>query len=164
MADVRIPTGFCPIITSYTGSGPGGVSMTEVEGGPHRFALAWDRGPMQFALTMRLTPRAYEVWSHFYLNIIDKGAITFAMPLDSGLGMVDHDVNIIPDSYSVTRVSQNTDVSFTVMAEPGVYAFTDEESQEVIDEWEREQRVPNLKRLLDRLAIFSNQDVMVLND
>ncbi len=164
MADpLRLPSGFCPIISAYSGSGPGGVSRTEIEGGYPRYALAWDGGVMQIALTLRLTEEEMAVWSHFF-KMIRKGAEQFVCPIDTGLGMNDHLVNIVPDSYSTNRVGLGTDVSFTVDVEPEVYQFSDEESLEILAAWELQYTNPNLNRLLKRLEISANYDVQALNE
>lgn len=164
MADpIRLPSGFCPIISNYQGAGPGGVFRSEVEGGYPRYALSWDGGVMQFTLTLRLSTEELEVWTHFY-RVVKKGAEQFILPLDSGLGMSDHLANIVPDSYSTARNGTFTDVSFTVDVEPEVYKYTEEESLEVLAAWELQYSMPNLLRLLNRLEISANYDVQALNE
>ncbi|AHG63195.1 hypothetical protein [Advenella mimigardefordensis] len=164
MADpLRLPSGFCPIISAYSGSGPGGVSRSEVEGGYPRYSLIWDGGVMQIALTLRLAQDELFVWAHFF-RLIKKGAEQFICPIDTGLGMNDHLVNIVPDSYSTTRNGLFTDVSFTVDVEPEVYKSTEEQSMDIVQAWEVIQQYPMMLRALKRLEISANYDVQALNE
>lgn len=158
---VRIPTGFQPVAAGYGFQGPGGVNRTAVAGGAPRYALAWDRGPSLFSVSMVLTATQLSVWQVFYHQVLKKGAITFAMPLDSGFGLADHDCNITPDSYRVARTGGPiSTVSFTVEATSQAYDFSAAGSQVLLDLWETygEYSWP----LLARLAQFANVNTNVL--
>lgn len=120
----RLPNGFIPTVSQgYSYQGPNGVMESEVGGGMPRYALDYDRGVQQFDVTFVLNPLEHQVFTHFYHNTIKKGAIGFDMPLNSGTGVVDHSVNIVPGTYSVTFADVNVIVvSFSVKAESQAYA------------------------------------------
>lgn len=136
MPVIRIPSGFEPVVQGYGFKGPGGVKRTMVAGGLPRYALDWDRGSSEFNVALVMTAAKFAVWTAFYHLIIKKGSITFTMPLDSGLGLQDHDCNILPDSYMATRTNGPiTTVTFSVDATPRIYETTAAEAQELIDFW-----------------------------
>lgn len=158
MAAIQIPTGFVPVVQGYGMKGPGGVRRTDVAGGSPRYGLEWDRGFSQFNVAMVMTEVKFAIWTTFYHLIIKKGSITFSMPLDGGLGVQDHDCNIIPDSYTATRTDGRvTTVTFSVDASPRIYDITPADGQTLIDFW-------NLygedgSALLARIALFATVDL-----
>lgn len=162
MADIKFPRSFCPLVKDYTGGDMGGVSQTDVEGGSPRFALDYDRGVQPFTVTLALTREKYRIWALFYHRIIKRGAVPFDMPLDSGFGTEPHTVNIVKDSYSESRTTRHRFISFTVLAEPKAYDVSVEDAQAEIDFWNEYGERGGA--LLNRLAIFANQDVLVLQD
>ena len=125
--------------------------------------MAWDRSTQLFQVTLMLTKERFSIWNVFYLRKIKKGAISFIIPIDSGLGVEDHICNIQADSYSVTLTSGTVyAVAFTVEAEAAsTYNLTDDEVDGILDL--NDASGGNPKRLLDRLAIFANFDTNVLN-
>lgn len=156
-----MPNGFQPVIAGYGFGAPGGVMRTEVAGGSPRYALDWDRGPQQFAVTMILPPDKFSVFTAWFHHIIKKGAITFTMPLDSGFGLQAHDCNIVPGSYSATRVNgQVTSVAFSVDATSRAYDMTAAEAQTMVDVWN--QYGTGSGALLARIARFATVDTNVL--
>ena len=158
---IRIPNGFIPIVQGYGLKGPGGVRRTEVAGGMPRFALEWDRGAMQFSVAMILSATKFSVWTAFYHLIIKKGSITFTMPLDSGLGLQDHDCNIVPDSYAATRTNgQLTTVTFSIDAAPRVYDLSATDAQAMIAVWNMYGE--NGGATLAAIDQFANHDSNVL--
>lgn len=163
MANPRIPAGMCPTVANYSTTGPGGVWRTELDGGPSRYALQYDRGVQQFSVTLILKPDAYQAWTLFYLHIIKKGSLTFDMPLDSGQGSELHACNIVPGSYSTTRTGGwLTVVSFVVEAEASAYQMSAADAQAIIDFYNAGGGVESSK-LLERIAQFANRDSNVLD-
>lgn len=158
MAVPRIPSDMCPLVNGYQIGAAGGVMRTPVGGGRPRYALDWDRGVQQFQVTLLLDQTQFMAWSIFYHRTIKKGAISFEMDIDSGLGAEPHVVNIVPDSYSVVPTGGIfRSVSFIVEAESRVYDLTDEEAQGIVDLYE-EYGSAGLWRLLSRLEQFANVD------
>lgn len=163
MTTPSIPTGFKPVIQGYSIGAAPGVMRTEVAGGAPRYALEYDRGTQAFQVTLVLDAMAFSVWTAFYHHVIKKGAITFAMPIDSGFGLQEHDCNIVPGSYSAVRAGgQITAVSFVVDAEARVYTdFTVDDAEGLIDLWN--EYGPGTDELLARLAQFATVDTLVLD-
>ena len=129
-----MPAGFAPTVAGYGFGGPGGVLRDDVAGGATGQAMEWGRGPQQFSCTLILTPEKFAIWTVWFHRLINKGARTFSMRLDSGFGTDDHDATIIPGSYSTTRTGGiATVVSFLVEAESKVYEFSAEVAQMMID-------------------------------
>jgi hypothetical protein len=123
---ITIPQGMAPIVSGYSQGAPGGVDRVDVAGGRGRFVTNWDRGTQQHACRLVLDKLQYSVWSAFYLYSIAKGALAFAMPLDSGLGLRPHVVNVVPGSYSVSHEGGAlVFIDFTVETTSGVYALSD---------------------------------------
>ena len=118
--------------------------------GFHDVALACTAGHLQ-------------VWELFYLRIIKKGALAFEMPLDSGTGLEQHLVNIIPNSVNTTETDGNNFVvTFQVEAESKIYDFTDEGAEFILSYWEDYGDLGGLGDLSDRLAEFVLSDTLVL--
>ena len=162
MTTPRIPDGFCPIVSSYSFGGPGGVMRTDVAGGAARYALTWDRGTQNFNVTLILSLDHFSVWNAFYHHVIKKGAITFEMDIDSGFGLQAHSCNIVPDSYTATLTAgTHMSVVFVVEAESRAYDLTVQEAQDMVDV--HNATSGQARSIYDRLAIFANQDANVLN-
>lgn len=163
MSNPHIPIGFKPLIEGYNIGGPSGVLRTQVEGGLARSAMDYDRGPQRFAVVMNMSAQKFSVWNYFFLKLIDKGAISFYMPIDSGTGLVDHLCTMDPTTYSAGRagISQYWRVSFAVDAESPIFDATDDEAQAVVDLWNGYGESSDA--LLRRLEQFANVDTTVLD-
>lgn len=121
-----MPAGLVPTVAAYSHDGPGGVLRTEVAGGPARYTLDYDWGTQRFSVTLMLDAGQLMLWVLFYTRTIKKGAVRFGMRLDSGLGTAEHQVNIVPGSYSTTRTGGiATLVSFVVETENAAYGLSD---------------------------------------
>lgn len=161
MPTPTIPTGFKPVIQGYSIGSPDGVRQTDVAGGLPRNGLEWDRGRQAFQVTMVMPAEKFAVWSVWFLHIIKKGAYAFVMPLDSGLGMQDHECLMVPGSYSAVRAGgQITSVSFTVLAQSLIHDISAGDAQALIDLWE--EYAGSYDGLLARIAQFANVDTLVL--
>lgn len=157
-----IPKGLAPVVSGYSFGGPGGVNRTEVAGGAPRYGLDWDRGAQTFNVTLILDDLQFSVWTLFYHHAIKKGAISFDMPLDSGMGQQTHTVNIVPGSYNAARTSGTvTVVSFSVEAESTAYQFGADEAEIALELYSQYGR--QMTALFDRLTLFANRDTNALD-
>lgn len=120
-----MPNGLVPLVSGLSSEAPEGVSRTEVAGGPARYRLEWARGRQRFGVKLALDSGLLLVWTAFYHHIIKKGAIAFDMRLDSGLGVMPHNVHILPGSYSLVASGGNYVATFTVECESAVYGLSD---------------------------------------
>ena len=115
-----LPRDLYPVTSpsGYSYASAQGVHMTQVEGGFNRYAMDFDRGTRVYNVALACTAGHLLVWELFYLRIIKKGALAFEMPLDSGTGLEQHLVNIIPNSVNTTETDGNNFVvTFQVEAE-----------------------------------------------
>lgn len=162
MTTINLPRDLYPVTSpsGYSHGAAGGVSRTQVEGGFNRYALEYDRGVQLFNVALACTASHYQVWTLFFYNIIKKGALSFNMPLDSGAGLQQHEVNIIPQSVNVTETDGNNFVvTFQVEADSSAYDFDDEATEAVLSIWETRGDVGEF---IDRLAEFVLEDTLVL--
>lgn len=121
-----LPNGLAPIVAAYSHNTPGGVLRTDVAGGPARYTLEWAKGTQRHSVTLILDKLQYSVWSAFYTHTIQKGALAFDLPLDTGFGTAAHSCNIVPGSYSATLTSGTAyAVAFAVDTISAAYALTD---------------------------------------
>lgn len=158
----KIPAGLCVAAQGYGFGGPTGARRTDVAAGRGRYGLNYYGGTSQFAVTLVLTDDQMRIWSLFYHRKIALGTLPFAMDLDSGMGVQPHECNILPDSYQAALNQTVWTVSFNIEAKASAY----EEDEGVLDleleYWENTQEL--LGPMLDRLTIFANDDVLVLNN
>ncbi len=158
----RIPNGIEPIVAGYSFGGPGGAMSTAVAGGMSRYALDYDRGTQRVNVALLCIGLQFQVWSVFFHQVIKKGTIAFTMPLETGLGKLDHLVNIVPETYQVSDVNSfTTSVVFTVETESSVYALDDAGAAAFIDLFNAYGS--DMQALLARLAQFANVDTLVLS-
>lgn len=156
-----MPSGIQPIASGYSFGAPGGVRRSDVAGGIARYALEWDGGVQTFSITLLLTRTEFSVWNAFFHRKIDKGAVAFTMPLDSGFGLQPHLVNIVPGTYTVAEVNvAMASVRFDVEAESQAYLLDDDEADALLAMHEAYR--DGIQSLLDRLATFANGDTNVL--
>ena len=162
MTAINLPRDLYPVTSpsGYSHGSAGGVNRTEVEGGFNRYALSYDRGVQLFNVALACTASHYQIWTLFFYNIIKKGALSFNMPLDSGAGLQQHEVNIIPQSVNVAETDGNNFVvTFQVEADSSAYDFDDEATETVLSIWETSGDVGEF---IDRLAEFTLEDTLVL--
>ena len=159
----RIPSGMCVSVSPYSFGSPAGLMRTDLEGGVGRYGLSYDRGTQTFNVTLMLTLERFTIWNAFFLRKISRGAITFLMEIDSGMGPEDHRCNILPGTYTATLTSGTMyAVAFQVEAEAySTWNMTDAEIDALLELNEITDGFP--RRLLDRLAQFANVDTNVLN-
>lgn len=162
MTTPSLPRGLRVVASPHSQTIAGGVERTALEGGPARYALAFDRGPQQFNVAMVLTGLEFQVWTLFLHRVILKGAVSFTMPLDSGMGMEPHVVNIVPGTYQATRLGgEMHSVTFQVEAESQAYEPTDADVTAMLELYE--EYGEELPELFGRLARFALFDTRVLD-
>ncbi|MFZ3193755.1 MAG: hypothetical protein WA154_11200 [Moraxellaceae bacterium] len=158
-----IPNGLIPVTapSGYSFAGPGGVTRTEVEGGSPRTALSYDRGQQSFSVALVCSIEEFRMWTLFYHHVIKKGAISFDMSLDSGMGVATHTVTMFPESYQANCTNGSTwIVTFQVSAESGAYAYDSEAAALVLEYYDAGV---DLSLLLAALETFSTVDSDVLD-
>ena len=157
-----IPAGLCVAAQSYGFGGPTGGRRTEVAAGRGRYGLNYYGGTSQFAVSLVLTEPQMRVWSLFYYRKIALGTLPFALDLDSGTGIQPHECNILPDSYQATLNQTVWVISFNIEAKATAYEVDQEAIDLELEYWENTGQL--LGPMLDRLTIFANQDVRILNN
>ena len=158
----KIPAGLCIAANGYGFSGPTGGRRSDVAGGRGRYGLNYYGGTSQFAVTLILTPDQLRAWTLFYQRRIALGTLPFEMGLDSGLGILPHECNILPDSYQASKNQTLWAVSFNVEAKSSAYDLGQPVADLELDYWESTEQ--ELGPRIDRLTIFANQDVLILNN
>lgn len=120
-----LPNELTPQVQSYALASPVGVLATEVAGGPNRYRLDYARGLQQASVSLVLDATQLSIWNAFYYKLIAKGATPFTMPLDTGLGLASHSVQIVPGSHSISSMDSCWQVAFAVDTIASVYALSD---------------------------------------
>jgi hypothetical protein len=134
MPIATIPNGLKPIAEGYSIGDMGGVMETEVSGGFSRYALDYARGVHAFSITILVNSIQLSVWTAFYHHVIKKGAYPFYMQLNSGVGVMQHVCNIIPNSQNITHAGGDVMViSFAVKAENSVYEMSNSDAVTIVD-------------------------------
>lgn len=157
-----IPAGLCVAANGYSFSGPTGARRTDVAAGRGRYGLNYYGGTSQFAVSLVLTPDQFRVWTLFYHRKIALGTLPFAMDLDSGTGIQPHECNILPDSYQASKNQTLWAVTFNVEAKASAYEVDGTVIDLELEYWDNTGQ--RLGPMLDRLTIFANSDVLVLNN
>lgn len=157
-----IPAGLCVAANGYSFSGPTGGRRTDVAAGRGRYGLNYFGGTSQFAVSLILTPDQFRVWTLFYHRKIALGTLPFAMDLDSGMGIQPHECNILPDSYQASKNQTVWAVAFNTEARASAYDLDQTVSDLELEYWDSAGQF--LGPMLDRLTIFANQDVLILNN
>jgi hypothetical protein len=94
------------------------VFQTPTQGGVARQALKYTLEPVPFILNFSLSDNGYAALLNFYDAVINHGANSFKMNLDSGTGIAEHQCFIKPGTFKANRPSHNTwFVAFTATAE-----------------------------------------------
>lgn len=119
MGDKWFPNGIRPLVNkTYAISRGSNVLESKVDGGMPRFNLDRTLEPVPFTLNFVMSDLQHSVFLSFYDGVINHGADSFKMMLDSGTGIVEHQVNIVPNTLKQAKPSGcNWYVSFTALAE-----------------------------------------------
>lgn len=160
-----LPSAFVPSIShgGYGYKGAGGVSRSSVAGGRGRYARSYSNSTRMFQVSFFLRDASkILLWELFYVNSIQNGALAFSMPLNSGMGVLPHIVNMIPESLSINFIDSDiATVGFSVEAEPSSYAYVGEGGQsltDVIIAYGDDAAI-----VLNQIHILANIDSNVLN-
>lgn len=157
-----IPAGLCVAANGYSFSGPTGARRTDVAAGRGRYGLNYYGGTSQFAVTLVLRDDQMRVWSLFYHRKIALGTLPFELELDSGMGIQPHECNILPDSYQAVLNQTVWAVTFNIEARASAYDLDQTVSDLELEYWDSTGQF--LGPMLDRLTIFANSDVLILNN
>lgn len=157
-----IPAGLCVAAQGYSFGEPSGARRTQVAGGAGRYGMSFYRGTTFFNVTLVLTDAQMRVWTLFYQRRVALGTLPFSMELDSGMGVQPHECQIVPGSYQSALNQTVWVVSFQVEAVSSAYGEPQEVPDLELDYWENTGRL--LGPMLDRLTIFANEDVLILNE
>ena len=119
MGDKWFPNGIKPLVNkTYSFSRGSNVLQTKVDAGMPRFNLDRTLEPVPFTLNFVMSNLQYQIFLSFYDGAINHGGDSFKMLLDSGGGIVEHQVNILPNTLKQSRPSAcNRVVSFSVLAQ-----------------------------------------------
>lgn len=157
-----IPSGLVIAAQGYSFSGASGGRRTDIAAGRGRYGLNYYGGTSPFAVTIIMTCGQMHIWSLFYNRKIALGTLPFEMQLDSGMGVQAHECNIFPGSYQASLNQGIWSVSFNVEARASAYDIDQAVVDLEFEYWENTQEL--LGPMLDRLTIFANDDVLVLNN
>ena len=104
MADVSFPSAIRPLTSkNYSTSRGGNVLASPVAGGLPRIGLDKSLEAPVFSLNFSLSNLQYQVLLNFYDLILNHGANSFEMQLDSGNGLEPHQCNIVPGTWRVSK-------------------------------------------------------------
>ena len=119
MGDKWFPQTIKPLVNkTYSFSRGTNVLQTKVDAGMPRFNLDRTFEPVPFTLNFLMSNLKFQVFLSFYDRVINHGGNSFKMNLDSGTGIVEHQVNIVPGTLKQTRPDAcNWVVSFTALAQ-----------------------------------------------
>jgi len=119
MGDKWFPQAIKPLTNrTYAFTRGSNVLQTKVDSGMPRFNLDRTFEPVPFTLNFLMSDLQFQVFLSFYDAAINHGGDSFKMNLDSGSGIVEHQVNIVPGTLKQNRPSAcNWVVSFTALAQ-----------------------------------------------
>lgn len=119
MSDFYFPRSIKPLTNkTYSMSRGSNVLESPVQGGLARQSLRYTLEPVPFTLNFIMCDMAYQAFLQFYDITINHGANSFKMMLDSGTGIVEHQVYIRRNTLKANRPSHNNwYVAFTATAE-----------------------------------------------
>jgi len=162
MAIPKIPAGLCVAAQGYGFGEPSGARRTEVAGGAGRYGLSYANGSSFFNVTLVLTDAQMRVWTLFYQRRVALGTLPFEMEINSGLGMIPHECQILPGSYQVAVNQTVWVVTFQIEAVSSAYDEAGDVLDLELEYWDNTGEL--LGPMLDRLTIFANEDVLILNE
>lgn len=158
----KIPSGLLIASQNYGLNGGSGARRTDIAAGRGRYGLNYYGGTSEFAVTIVMACDQMPIWSLFYHRKIALGTLPFEMQLDSGMGVAPHECNIIPGSYQASLNQGIWSVSFNVESRATAYDYDETVLDFELDYWESTQEPAG--PMLDRLTIFANEDVLILNN
>lgn len=159
---ISFPNWIKPVTSRSYGFSYDGANMNYAEGlgGISRANLKFYQNKVVFNVVFVINNGIeMQGWNDWYFNKSSQGTAKFTMSLDSGSGILDHLCIIVPGSYNVTGDFPWT-ITCSIEAEKSV---TPEFDGSLFDLMQGGY-IHDLEPLLDRLAIFSNEDVLILNE
>ena len=119
MSDYWFPRSIKPLTNkTYAMSRGSNVLETPVQGGIARQSLRYTLEPVPFTLNFVMSELQYSIFLSFYDGAIRHGGDSFKMNLDSGTGIAEHQVNIVPNTLKASKPAGcNWYVGFTALAE-----------------------------------------------
>ena len=113
------PRSVKPLVNkTYALSRGSNVFDTPVQGGISRTALRYTLEPVPFILNFSTSQLGHKAVLNFYDTVINHGANSFKMNLDSGYGVEEHQVRIKAGTFKDSKVSSNVwYIAFTAVAE-----------------------------------------------
>ncbi len=117
MSDYWFPDDIKPLVNKpYSFKRGNNLISSPVSGGVDRVSRRYSYDVVPFSLNFIMCDFKYQVFLQFYDHKIDGGASSFKMMLDSGTGIVEHQV-IISGGFKATRPYHDRwYVSFTATA------------------------------------------------
>lgn len=142
----------------YNFGSPNNLISQQVQGGAPLVIQDYRTGPVDFTVTIVCDPLRLQVFQDFYFGKINSGAAAFTMNLDSGNGIEEHTVRIIPQSlaYDGTRAPIYR-ISFGIVAKSTPFQEDPFEGalSDLYDAYGND-----LPTLLDRLEQFALVDLV----
>jgi len=119
MPDPIFPNNIKPIVSKgYSFKAPDNVIYQPIAGGLPLTMLKYLKSSVEFNVVLILNSLQLQVWNDFYFAKIFSGSAPFVMVLDSGNGLENHNVTIVPNSINQTTIDgKNWTVIFTIFAE-----------------------------------------------
>lgn len=115
---ISFPSSMRPIISNYGFGSSNNIRSIDLDGGSPIQVKNFKYGTITFTVNIvgtRLTKMAF---SDFLYSQISSGADSFTMNLDSGLGIEEHVVKIVPGSIQFSGANDPTwNISFNAIAE-----------------------------------------------
>lgn len=160
MADPRFPDNMKPVISQgYGFSSPNNVLEQIIAGGSSLLIRDTKYGYVDFNIVIMGSPFKMQVWNDFYYGKINSGTAKFIMVLDSGNGLEDHICQIVPSSANQSFNNDPTrTIAYTVRAE--LTPFQDNPYGGLLVDFYAEFG-DGFPALMDRLAIYANEDVLI---
>lgn len=134
------------------------VNYQPVAGGASRASLKYTQEAIPFSVNFVINNGTlYQAWVDWWFNISAQGTKKFSIPLDSGNGVELHTCIALPGTYNVTG-DFPWRISLTVEAERMPTSL----GGALFSLVQNGYTDPN--PIIDRLAIYANEDVLNLRD
>ncbi len=141
---------------SYSGDN---MSYTQTNGGISRASLKYVQNKEQYACVFVVdNGEDMQAFNDWYFEVANQGTTKFTMDLDCGDGLLEHTCIIVPGSLSVTGDFPWT-ITCTIEAEKVVTAGLGGTLYDL-----RQAGYTDIDSLLDRLATFANDDILIVDN
>jgi len=150
---ITFPADIKPLISQgYTFSSPDNLLSSEVSGSVNEAQRRFKYGLVSFSIGLSVNDEGLTTFKQFYTTELSSGSGKFMMPLDSGNGIEETPVFIVPGSvsYDLTENPKNR-ISFEVVAERTTFQNNPYQGI-IVDIYE--EFGPDFVDLLNALEIF----------